>query len=135
MKNKKLTKKEAKEELEKGYSEAKSMLKDKDKTEIFLQKLEKKLKVIPKVGNTLAMAPTFISLVRDYIKKEYTEVPLGSIIAVLSALIYILTPIDAIPDTIIGAGLIDDALVLNVCLKLVKSDIDEYLEWKELNNK
>lgn len=65
MKNKKLTKKEAKEELEKGYSEAKSMLKDKDKTEIFLQKLEKKLKVIPKVGNTLAMAPTFISLVRD----------------------------------------------------------------------
>lgn len=135
MKNKKLTKKEAKEELEKGYSEAKSMLKDKDKTEIFLQKLEKKLKVIPKVGNTLAMAPTFISLVRDYIKKEYTEVPLGSIIAVLSALIYILAPIDAIPDTIIGAGLIDDALVLNVCLKLVKSDIDEYLEWKELNNK
>lgn len=135
MKNKKLTKKEAKEELEKGYSKAKSMLKDKDKTEIFLQKLEKKLKVIPKVGNTLAMAPTFISLVRDYIKKEYTEVPLGSIIAVLSALIYILAPIDAIPDTIIGAGLIDDALVLNVCLKLVKSDIDEYLEWKELNNK
>ena len=135
MKRIKLTKKEAKEELEKGYSKAENMLKDKDKTERFLKRLEKKLKVIPKVGALLAMAPVFIELVRDYIKKEYTEVPLGSIIAVLSALIYIFAPIDAIPDTIPGAGLIDDALVLNVCLKLVKSDIDEYLEWRRVNNK
>lgn len=130
MEKEKLTKKEAKEELEKGYAKAKSMIKDKDKTEDFLNKLEKKLIVIPKIGKTLAMAPTFIELVRDYIKKEYTEIPLGSIIAVLSALIYIFAPLDAIPDTIPGAGIIDDALVLNVCLKLVKSDIDEYLEWK-----
>ncbi len=135
MKRIKLTKKEAKEELEKGYSKAENMLKDKDKTERFLKRLEKKLKVIPKVGALLAMAPVFIELVRDYIKKEYTEVPLGSIIAVLSALIYIFAPIDAIPDTIPGAGLIDDVLVLNVCLKLVKSDIDEYLEWRRVNNK
>lgn len=135
MKNKKITKKEAKEELEKRYSKAKNMLKDKDKTERFLKRLEKKLKVIPKVGALLAMAPVLIELVRDYIKKEYNEVPLGSIIAVLSALIYIFAPIDAIPDTIPGAGLIDDVLVLNVCLKLVKSDIDEYLEWRRVNNK
>ena len=135
MKRIKLIKKKEKEELEKGYSKAENMLKDKDKTERFLKRLEKKLKVIPKVGALLAMAPVFIELVRDYIKKEYTEVPLGSIIAVLSALIYIFAPIDAIPDTIPGAGLIDDALVLNVCLKLVKSDIDEYLEWRRVNNK
>ena len=87
MEKEKLTKKEAKEELEKGYAKAKSMIKDKDKTEDFLNKLEKKLIVIPKIGKTLAMAPTFIERVRDYIKKEYTEIPLGSIIAVLSALI------------------------------------------------
>ena len=135
MKKEKLTKKEAKEELEKGYSKAEKMLKDKEKTEIFLQKLEKKLKTIPKLGNTLAMVPILISLVRSYIKKEYTEIPLGSIIAVLSALIYVLAPIDAIPDTIPAAGLIDDALVINTCLKLVKSDVDEYVLWRKENNK
>lgn len=135
MEKRKLTKKEAKQELEKGYSKAETMLKDKKKTENFLKRLEKKLKVIPKVGGLLAMAPMLIELVRDYIKKEYTEIPLGSIIAVLSALIYIFTPIDAIPDVLVGLGLIDDALVLSVCFSLVKSDIDEYLEWRRENNK
>lgn len=133
MNKEKLTKKEAKEELQKGYKKAEKLIKDENKTEKFLQKLEKKLKVIPKVGEILSIAPTFISLIRSYIKKEYTEIPLGSIIAVLSALLYILAPIDAIPDSIPAAGLIDDALVLNVCLKLVKSDVDDYIEWR--NNK
>ena len=132
---KNITKKEAQEELEKGYSKAEKMLEDKEKTERFLQKLEKKLKVIPKLGDTLAMVPILLSLVRSYIKKEYTEIPLGSIIAVLSALIYILAPVDAIPDAIPAAGLIDDALLITTCLKLVKSDVDEYIIWRKENNK
>ena len=132
---KKITKKEAKEELEKGYSKAEKLLKDNEKTELFLQKLEKKLKTIPKLGDALAMVPILISLVRSYIKKEYTEIPLGSIIAVLSALIYILAPVDAIPDAIPAAGLIDDALVITTCYKLVKSDVDEYIIWRKENNK
>ena len=135
MKKENITKKQAKEELEKGYSKAEKMLDDKEKTEIFLQKLEKKLKTIPKLGKALSMVPIFISLVRSYIKKEYTEVPLGTIIAVLSALIYVLAPVDAIPDVIPAAGLIDDALVITTCLKLVKSDIDEYIIWREENDK
>ena len=135
MKREKLTKKEAKEELEKGYAKAEKLLKDSEKTERFLQKLEKKLKVIPTLGKTLSMIPTFISLIRSYIKKEYREIPLGSIIAILSALIYVLTPIDAIPDSIPAAGLIDDALVINTCIKLVKSDIDDYLIWRKENDK
>ena len=132
-KEKKLTNKDAKEELEKRYSKAEKLLKDEEKTEKFLKRLEEKLLVIPAVGKTLAMAPTFISLVRSYIRKEYTEIPLGSIIAILSALIYIFAPIDAIPDSIPGAGLLDDALVLNVCLKLVRSDVDEYIAWRDGN--
>ena len=135
MDKRKITKKEAREELEKGYSKAEKLLKDEEKTEKFLRRLEEKLLVIPKLGKTLAMAPVFISLVRSYIKKEYTEIPLGSIIAILSALIYIFAPIDAIPDSIPAAGLIDDALVLNVCLKLVKSDVDEYIAWREEKEK
>ena len=100
--------------------------KDEEKTERFLQRLEKKLKVVPVAGNTLAMVPTLISLVRNYIKKEYTEAPIGTIIAVVSALIYLLSPADAIPDFIPGVGYVDDALVIAACLKLVDSDVKEY---------
>ena len=130
-----ITEEQAKEELENGYEVAEELLKDTEKTEIFLQRLEKKLKVIPKVGNALSNVPVLISLVRSYIKKEYTTVPLGTIIAVLSALIYVLSPLDLIPDSIPGAGLIDDTLVVTACLKLVGSDIYDYQKWREKNNK
>lgn len=130
-----MNEKQAEEELKKGYDKAKKLLEDTDKIEVFLQKLEKKLKVIPKVGETFAIVPTMISLIRNYVKKEYTEIPLGTIIAILSALIYIITPIDFIPDVIPGAGYIDDALVIGACLKLVSSDVDDYEKWRKENNK
>lgn len=132
---KEMNEKQAQKELEKGYKKAEELLKEPEKLEMFLQKLEKKLKVIPKVGDTLAIVPIMISLIRSYIKKEYTEIPLGTIIAIISALIYVLSPIDFIPDTIPGAGYIDDALVIATCLKLIGSDVNDYQKWRKDNNK
>ena len=125
----------AKKELEKGYKNAEKLLENNEKMEIFLQKLEKKLKEIPVAGDTLAMVPIMISLIRSYVKKEYTEIPLGTIIAVISALAYILSPVDAVPDVIPGIGYIDDVGVIVACLKLVDSDIKEYQKWREENDR
>lgn len=127
--------KRAKEELEKGYSEAEEMLADKDKLERFIQRLEKKLKSVPVVGDKLADIAIMVSLVKSYIKKEYTDIPIGSIIAILSALIYFVSPIDIVPDSIPILGYIDDAAVIAVCWKFVESDIEEYNKWREENNK
>lgn len=132
---KELIENEAKKELEKVKKEAEKLLKDKDKLEEFLQKLEKKLKVIPKLGDTLAIVPSMISLIRSYIKKEYTDIPMGSIIAIISALIYFLSPIDIIPDSIPGFGHVDDAAVIATCLKWVSDDIKDYEKWRKENNK
>ena len=126
-----MNKKQADKELKKGYKKASKLIKDKSKTEEFLQKLENKLKEIPKVGNTLSMIPILISLIRSYIKGEYKNVPLGTIIAALSSLIYVFMILDFIPDTIPGAGYIDDALVIGACIKLIKSDVDEYQKWRK----
>lgn len=127
--------KDAKKELENGYGKAEKLLNDGQKMERFLQRLEKKLKIIPVGGETLSMIPTMVSLLRSYVKKEYNDVPIGSIIAIISALAYWLTPGDAIPDLIPGVGFADDAAVTAVCLKLVGSDIKDYQKWRENNNK
>jgi len=131
----KFKEKEAKKELENGYDTAEEILKDDKRMDRFLQRLEKKLKVIPVTGKTLSMIPTLIELIRSYIKKEYKDIPIGSIIAIISALLYWLTPIDALPDTLPGIGYVDDVSVLALCLKLVKSDIDDYEKWRKKNKK
>ena len=51
--------------------------------------------------------------------------------AVAGALIYVMNPLDVIPDLIFGFGLVDDAGVVTLCLKLVESDIHRYAAWKE----
>ena len=135
MKNK-ITEKQAKEAYEKGCKEAEKLLKNPDKVEKFLQKLEKKLKVIPMLGSTFAIVPGIISLVRSYIRKEYTEIPLGSIVGIVSALIYILSPVDLVPDVVGPLGYLDDAAVLIICLKAgAEDDIKDYQKWREENDR
>ena len=125
----------AKKELEKGYAEAEKILKDEDKLEKLLQRLEKKLKTIPAVGDWLSNIPAMVSLVRSYIKKEYTAVPIGTIIAIISAVAYFVSPVDIVPDVIPGVGLLDDAAVVLACLTLVGTDVAEYVKWRDENNK
>jgi len=134
--NEKISDEQAKEELEKRRKEAEKLLEDPDKLEELLQKLEQKLKVMPLVGDTFAVVPAMISLVRSYMKKEYNEIPLGSIVGIVCALIYILSPIDLIPDVTPVVGHVDDAAVLLMCLKAgAEDDIKQYQKWRETNGK
>ena len=130
-----VTQEEALKELEKGYGKAELILTDEGKLERFLQRLEKKLQSIPKIGDKLSHIPIFASLVKSYVKKEYTEVPVGTIVAVISALVYFASPIDLIPDVIPGAGHIDDVAVVGACLVLVDTDIKDYIKWRDSHGK
>ena len=91
--------------------------------------------MVPLVGNNLSVVPIMVSLVKNYIKKEYTDIPIGTIIAIVSALIYFLSPIDIVPDSIPALGYFDDAAVVAACWTLVESDVNEYSVWREKNNK
>lgn len=111
---------QAQNELKKGYKKAEILLHDENKLEIFLQKIENKLTIVPIVGNALSYIPVMISMIRSYVRKEYTEIPIGSIISMISALIYFVSPVDIIPDFLPVVGYLDDAAVVAACIKLVK---------------
>jgi uncharacterized membrane protein YkvA (DUF1232 family) len=49
----------------------------------------------------------------------------------VGALLYILMPLDALPDFILGFGLIDDAAVFGYALKLISDDIRKFAAWQE----
>lgn len=125
----------AKQEWKKGFPKAEKILQDEDKIEKLLQKLEKKLAKFPMVGPQLANVVILASMIRSYSKKEYTEIPLGSLVAAVSALVYFITSFDLIPDFIPGAGMIDDALVIKFCMTMIESDVKEYGKWRIQNGK
>ncbi len=72
-----------------------------------------------------------IPLIRDYWKGKYRDVSAKSIIIFAVALAYIFSPIDLIPDYIIGLGQIDDAAILGLALHFLEKDLMKYKEWKE----
>ncbi|HEL1973253.1 YkvA family protein [Streptococcus suis] len=114
---------------------AEALLSDQGKLEHFLHSTERKLSRMPFGGDKFAAIPGLISMVRSYIRRDYNKLPKGTILAIIGALIYFFSPIDALPDFILGAGLLDDAFVLGACLKLIKSDLSDFRDWQANQHK
>ena len=113
--------------------DAEKILSDQDELDRMLRMLEQKLKVIPGVGEKLAMVPVFIMLIKQYVKKEYTTIPLGTILAIVGAMLYMVSSVDLIPDFIPLLGFADDVAVMAACWKLVESDVRDYMAWRKKN--
>ena len=64
------------------------------------------------------------------ILKERENLPRLTRAAIVGALAYLICPFDVIPDFIPVIGLVDDAAVIAICLKLVRTDIAAYRAWK-----
>ena len=126
-----LSEEQVKEALESGYAQSEALLNDKDELDDFLYRLEQKINDMPFVGKKFSMIPVMISLVKNYVQGKYTTVPYGTILAVLSALVYFLSPIDIIPDFIPLAGYLDDMAVLELCMNMVSIDIETYEKWRQ----
>ena len=135
---------DAKKEINKRKDEAQKILSDEATTKRFVNDVEKKYDDLFKNKKTSVLSkklseikeyvPLLISLVNSYLKKEYREIPIGTIIAVVATLIYFFSPIDIFPDYIPGIGYVDDAAVIAGCVLLLKYDLDEYKRWKTLND-
>lgn len=113
-----------------SQKQAEDLLSNQDKLEDFLQDIEKKLSHLPFGADKFSAIPGMISMLRSYIRRDYTRLPKSSILAVLAALIYFFSPLDIVPDFFLGPGLLDDAFIINTCLKLIKSDVMAYRKWQ-----
>lgn len=118
---------------EEYYKEAEDMFEDKSKMEQLFKwarKLCDRLSSIPCIGKFSNDIQLIIDMVQDYCEGNYREIPMGSILMTLASLVYFVTPLDAIPDTVLVVGWLDDAAVLKMLFGTLKNDVKRYSEWK-----
>ena len=53
---------------------------------------------------------------------------------IVIAIIYAVSPIDILCDTIPILGVMDDALILKVVLDTIKNDLQSYASWREIQD-
>lgn len=70
-------------------------------------------------------------MLNDYRKGNYKEVPWLTICTLVFTLLYILNPLDLVPDFIPVIGYIDDVTVFALGLNFVKKDLKRYLKWRD----
>ncbi|TCD48307.1 DUF1232 domain-containing protein [Chlorobium sp. N1] len=83
------------------------------------------------VPDLLEKIQPLVRMVKSYASKEYREVPWQTIVLAAAALIYFLSPFDAIADFIPLLGFADDLAVVSAVLASIGQDIDAFTAWEK----
>ncbi|PWW81271.1 hypothetical protein CR164_11055 [Prosthecochloris marina] len=71
-----------------------------------------------------------LRMLKSWLNKEYSVIPWQTIILAFTAIIYFVTPFDAIFDFIPLLGFADDVAVLTAVLASINRDLDKFMEWE-----
>lgn len=75
-------------------------------------------------------AATTLELLRCWRAGTYRDVSHGTLVMFAGALVYLVMPIDAVPDAIPGLGLLDDAAVLRLIVERFRSELGAFRAWR-----
>lgn len=70
-----------------------------------------------------------IRLVIAYARGKYRAIPADALVTIVAGLVYVVSPVDLIPDGVPG-GLLDDVAVLAWVLKSVRVELDAFRHWE-----
>jgi uncharacterized membrane protein YkvA (DUF1232 family) len=115
----------------KNEEKAREYIADEHKTEGLLkQAIEKANDKKGTLGQAWEKLQLLTELVKAYSKGEYRRVSKGTILAVIGTILYFVSPLDIVPDFIVGLGILDDAAVIGFTIQRLSKELDEFKEWK-----
>lgn len=112
------------------YSQAKALLKNPKKLFSLLNRANTKISKSNAIQSVQHDVTTLIRLLRAYGSGKYKNIPWGSLVKITASLIYFVWIIDAVPDFLLGVGLLDDLSVFLWTLKSVRKDLDHFKAWE-----
>jgi uncharacterized membrane protein YkvA (DUF1232 family) len=113
-------------------SEAEAYAGDPKRMQKLLEDAVAKLNVIPRgpFGEAWPYLLAMIRLARAYERREYGDISRPKLLIVIAAIIYFVSPLDAIPDWVPVLGHIDDAFVVSLALRSTRAELDTFMAWE-----
>ena len=69
-------------------------------------------------------------MVRYSANREYLDTPWQTIVLITAAIIYFVSPFDAIADFIPFIGYIDDAAIISAVFASISKDVEKFIAWE-----
>ncbi len=66
-----------------------------------------------------------------YWRGEYRAISPKALVSIVAGLVYFVSPIDAIPDWLLGVGMLDDIAVLGWVMKNLVDELDAFRAWRQ----
>jgi len=71
-----------------------------------------------------------LRLIRAYSNGVYRDVPDSTLVVIIAAIIYVVNPLDVIPDALPALGFLDDATVLALAVRRSRQALDDFMIWE-----
>lgn len=111
---------------------AKSYVDDSQRLRALFQEASKGVTTFPKESfkDTWPYLQAMLRLIRAYYRGDYRAITESTLIVIIAAIIYVVSPLDVIPDAIPAIGYLDDATVLALALRRTRQDLDDFMIWE-----
>lgn len=115
-------------------AKAERIVNDHEALKELLRKAKKKLEKAEKDDSLMKKMVEYLQLISrmlgNYLNGKYNDTPWQTVVMMIAGLLYFITPLDAIPDFIPVAGLVDDMTVLVWLGKCFREDLANYKAWE-----
>ncbi|WP_144171609.1 YkvA family protein [Pseudomonas sp. Kh13] len=85
----------------------------------------------PRIGQLREDVKLLQSLCLAWWRGEYRAISAKALVTIVAGLLYFVSPIDAVPDWLLGVGFLDDIAVLGWVLKTVADELARFKAWRD----
>ena len=119
-------------EFAKAVISAKSYVDNPQRLQSLFEEAARQAASMPKepFAETWSYFQTMLRLIRAYSEAKYRDVPESTLVVIIAAIIYIVNPLDVIPDALPALGYLDDATVLALAVRRARQALDDFMIWE-----
>ncbi len=119
-------------EFAKAVESAKSYVENPQRLQPLFEEAAKQAVSMPKepFAETWPYFQAMLRLIRAYSQGNYRDVPESTLVVIIAAIIYVVSPLDVIPDALPALGYLDDATVLALAARRARQTLDDFMLWE-----